>query len=81
MGLFQAPELFFEWLMWMSYFIFALGSRYGIIAIISPAIILYLLLKVTGVPTTEQQSLRSKGDAFREYQKRTSVFVPWFKKG
>ena len=75
------PNYFFEWLMWMSYFIFALGSPYGFIAIISPAIILYLLLKVTGIPTTEQQSLRSKGDAFREYQKRVSVFVPWFKKG
>ena len=74
------PNYFFEWLMWMSYFIFALGSPYGFIAIISPAIILYLLLKVTGVPTTEQQSLRSKGEAFKAYQKRTSVFIPWFKK-
>ena len=74
------PNYFFEWLMWMSYFIFALGSPYGWLGIISPAIILYLLLKVTGIPATEEQSLRSKGDKFREYQKTTSVFVPWFKK-
>ena len=74
------PNYFFEWLMWMSYFIFALGSPYGWLCIISPAIILYLLLKVTGIPATEEQSLRSKGDAFREYQKRVSVFVPWFNK-
>jgi len=74
------PNYFFEWLMWMSYFIFALGSPFGWIGIISPAIILYLLLKVTGIPATEEQSLRSKGDAFRAYQKSTSVFVPWFKK-
>ncbi|MFI5160705.1 MAG: DUF1295 domain-containing protein [Sphingobacteriales bacterium] len=74
------PNYFFQWLMWMSYFVFALGSPYGYLAIISPAIILYLLLKVTGIPITEEQSIRSKGDAFREYQKTTSAFIPWFKK-
>jgi steroid 5-alpha reductase family enzyme len=80
-GYSRHPNYFFEWLMWVSYFVFALGSPYGYIAIISPAIILYLLLKVTGIPMTEEQSIRSRGDAFREYQKRVSVFVPWFKKG
>jgi steroid 5-alpha reductase family enzyme len=74
------PNYFFQWLMWMSYFVFALGSPYGYLAIISPAIILYLLLKVTGIPITEEQSIRSKGNAFREYQKTTSAFIPWFKK-
>ncbi len=74
------PNYFFEWLMWVSYFIFALASPYGYIAIISPAIILYLLLKVTGIPMTEQQSLKTKGEAFKRYQESTSVFVPWFKK-
>jgi len=67
-------------LMWVSYFVFALGSPYGYIAVISPAIILYLLLKVTGIPTTEKQSLKTKGEAFKKYQASTSVFVPWFKK-
>jgi steroid 5-alpha reductase family enzyme len=74
------PNYFFEWTMWVSYFVFALASPYGYLAIISPAIILYLLLKVTGIPATEEQSLRSKGDKFRAYQKTTSVFVPWFKR-
>jgi steroid 5-alpha reductase family enzyme len=74
------PNYFFEWLMWFSYFIFALGSPYGYLAVTSPAIILYLLLKVTGIPATEEQSLRSKGEAFKAYQARTSAFVPWFKK-
>ena len=73
------PNYFFQWLMWVAYFVFALASPYGYIAIISPAIILYLLLKVTGIPTTEQQSLKTKGEAFKEYQRTTSAFVPWFK--
>lgn len=74
------PNYFFEWLMWVSYFVFALASPYGYLAVISPAIILYLLLRVTGIPATEEQSLRSKGEAFRRYQQTTSAFVPWFKK-
>ena len=79
-GYSRHPNYFFEWLMWVSYFVFALASPYGYLAVISPAIILYLLLKVTGIPTTEAQSLRSKPEAFKAYQKKVSVFVPWFKK-
>jgi steroid 5-alpha reductase family enzyme len=75
------PNYFFEWLMWVAYFVFALASPYGYLAIISPLVILYLLLKVTGIPATEEQSVRSKGELYKTYQKSTSVFIPWFKKG
>jgi steroid 5-alpha reductase family enzyme len=47
---------------------------------VSPAVILYFLLGVTGIPMTERQSLASKGDAFRDYKKTTSPFIPWFRK-
>jgi steroid 5-alpha reductase family enzyme len=71
------PNYFFEWLMWMAYFVFAMGSPYGWLAIISPAVILYLLLKITGIPMTEEQSIRSRGEAYRAYQRSTSMFIPW----
>lgn len=71
------PNYFFEWLVWVAYFVFALAAPYGWLAVVSPAGILYLLLRVTGIPLTEQQSLRSKGEAFRRYQAETSAFVPW----
>jgi len=74
------PNYFFEWLTWMAYFVFALASPWGILAIISPLIILYLLLKVTGVPNNEEQNLRSKPVAYREYQNTTSAFIPLPKK-
>jgi len=74
------PNYFFEWLIWVAYFVFALASPGGWIAIIGPASILYLLLRVTGIPLTEEQSLRSKGDAYRRYQQTTSAFVPWLPK-
>ncbi|RZM29749.1 MAG: DUF1295 domain-containing protein [Pedobacter sp.] len=74
------PNYFFQSMMWIAYFLFALTATWGWLAIISPAIILYLLFNVTGIPATEEQSLRSKGDKYRAYQKTTSVFIPWFKK-
>ncbi len=74
------PNYFFEWLVWVAYFVFACASPWGWIGLLSPAIILYLLLRVTGIPLTEQQSVRSKGDAYRAYQRTVSPFVPWFPK-
>jgi steroid 5-alpha reductase family enzyme len=74
------PNYFFEWLIWVAYFVFALASPWGWLAIVGPAGILFLLLRVTGIPMAEQQSLRSRGDAYRRYQETTSAFVPWFPK-
>ena len=74
------PNYFFEWLIWVAFFVFALGSPHGWVAAIGPASILYLLLRVTGIPLTEEQALRSKGDAYRRYQQTTSAFIPWFPK-
>lgn len=74
------PNYFFQLMIWISVFVFALSSPYGWIAIICPLAIGYLIFKVTGIPMTEEQSLRSKGELYKEYQRTTSVFVPWFKK-
>jgi len=73
------PNYFFEWFIWVSWLLFALGSPHGWLAIVSPALMLYFLFKVTGIPATEAQALRSRGDDYRRYQETTSVFVPWFK--
>jgi steroid 5-alpha reductase family enzyme len=74
------PNYFFQLMIWISVFIFALPSPCGWISIICPLSIGYLIFKVTGIPMTEEQSIRSKGEAYKEYQHTTSVFIPWFKK-
>lgn len=74
------PNYFFETLVWVGFFLFALPSYGGIFAMISPFIVLLLLLKVSGVPLAEEQSLETKGDLYREYQRTTSSFIPWFPK-
>jgi steroid 5-alpha reductase family enzyme len=71
------PNYFFEWLIWMAFALFALTSPYGYLGLLSPALILYFLFKVTGIPATEAQALRSRGDDYRRYQETTSAFVPW----
>ena len=70
------PNYFFQLMIWISVLIFALPSNYGWIAIVCPLVIGLLIFKVTGIPMTEEQSLRSKGDLYREYQRTTSVFIP-----
>jgi len=74
------PNYFFEWLVWCSFSLFALGSPYGWLGLGSPLIMLWFLYKVTGIPATEEQSVRSRGEAYREYQRTTSPFFPWFPK-
>lgn len=74
------PNYFFEWLVWLSYFLFALGSPWGWLGAAAPASVLYLLLRVTGIPMTEEQAVRRKGEAYKNYQRATSAFVPWFPK-
>ena len=40
----------------------------------------FFLFRVTGIPATEAQALRSRGEEYRRYQETTSAFVPWFPK-
>jgi steroid 5-alpha reductase family enzyme len=74
------PNYFFEWLIWVAYAVFALGSPYGYAAFFSPALMLFFLYRVTGIPATEAQALRSRGEEYRRYQETTSEFIPWFPK-
>lgn len=70
------PNYFFEWVIWLGYFVFALPSPLGWLAILSPIVMLILLTRVTGIPFAEEQALKSKGEAYEKYQQTTSAFVP-----
>lgn len=71
------PNYFFEWLHWFSYPLIAMGAPHQWLAWLGPALMLLFLYRVTGIPYTEKQSLKSRGDAYREYQRTTSAFIPW----
>ena len=74
------PNYFFEWLVWVAFFLVAWPSPGGCYTVFCPALMLFFLLYVTGIPLTEEFSVKSKGEGYREYQRTTSAFVPWFKK-
>ena len=71
------PNYFFEWLHWFSYPLIAMGAPHQWIAWLGPVLMLLFLYRVTGIPYTEKQSLKSRGEAYREYQRTTSAFFPW----
>lgn len=72
------PNYFFQWLLWCSYALFAASAPWGWLAWSAPLAMLVLILFVSGIPPTEAQALRSRGDDYRAYQRETSAFVPWF---
>ncbi len=70
------PNYFGEWLAWVAFALLALPTSWGALALAAPAAMLYLLLRVTGVPLTEAHMLASRGEAYRAYQQRVARFVP-----
>jgi steroid 5-alpha reductase family enzyme len=72
------PNYFFQWLGWLAYPAIALDPSRPItwLSLAAPAVMYGLLRYVSGVPPLEEAMLKSRGDKFRDYQKRVSVFFP-----
>jgi steroid 5-alpha reductase family enzyme len=71
------PNYFFEWCVWIGYAVYGIAfAPAGLIALVPQALILGSIWGVTGIPPTEKQAIRSKGDAYRDYQRRVSRFIP-----
>ncbi len=70
------PNYFFEWIHWWVYPVMAIGMPGGAWLWLAPITMGLLIRFVTGIPPTEAQSLRSRGDDYREYQRTTNAFLP-----
>lgn len=68
------PNYFFEWTHWFAYPLIGWHAEQGWLLWLYPVLMLLFLLKLTGIPFNEQQNIRSKGDAYREYQRQTNKF-------
>jgi steroid 5-alpha reductase family enzyme len=75
-GYSRHPNYFFESLVWIGLALYSLAYEWGPLAVLAPAVILFSILRITGIPATEAQAVRSKGDAYRAYQARVSSFIP-----
>ena len=72
------PNYFGESMMWFGIWLIALEAPYGWTTVVSPVLITFLLVKVSGIPLLEK---RYAGNAtFQAYARRTSAFIPWFPK-
>ena len=74
------PNYFFEWLHWFAYVCLAVGSPLFWLSISGPVIMYAFLRWVSGIPFTEAQALRTRGEDYRRYQAETSQLIPWFPK-
>ena len=74
------PNYFFEWTHWWAYVLLSVGYAWGWVALSGPVVMLVFLYKITGIPYTEKRAIASRGDDYRDYQRTTSAFVPWFPK-
>ncbi|MFN0296874.1 DUF1295 domain-containing protein [Acinetobacter albensis] len=70
------PNYFFEWLHWFAYPILGLAAGQYLLWIY-PLLMWAFLYYITGIPFSEQQALRHRGQNYRDYQQRTSMFIPW----
>ena len=70
------PNYFFEWLHWLAYPLLGLGLAYGWTLWIAPLVMFLSMRFVTGVPPTEAQAVKSRGDDYRAYQREVNAFFP-----
>ena len=70
------PNYFFEWIHWWVYPVMAIGMAGGFWLWVAPIAMGLLIRYVTGIPPTEAQSVRSRGEDYRQYQRTTNAFLP-----
>lgn len=75
------PNYFFECVLWCAYAVIAAAYPLGWIALLAPAAITFLLVRISGIPPLEEHMLAKHGAAYRAYQEKTSALVPLPPKG
>jgi len=69
------PNYFGDATLWWGYFIIALGTPWGFVTVYGPAIMTFMLVRVSGVALLEKTIARRR-PGYEEYIRRTSAFVP-----
>lgn len=72
------PNYFGDSAMWWGIFLISIDSFTGIWIAMSPILMTYLLVFVSGVKLLEEKY--EGRPEYEEYKKRTSSFIPWFPK-
>jgi len=70
------PNYFGDACTWWGIWLVAAETTLGLYAVISPILITFLLMRVSGVPMLEHR-LKKNRPGYEEYLRRTSAFFPW----
>jgi steroid 5-alpha reductase family enzyme len=73
------PNYFGDATQWWGFYLMAAATGWGALTVLSPILMTFLLVRVSGVGLLEQ-SLKDAKPGYREYIERTSAFIPWFPK-
>lgn len=69
------PNYFGEVVLWWGIWLI---NGFTLIGLITPVLISFLIIKVSGIPMSERYL--SKKNGFDEYAKKTNLFIPWKRK-
>jgi steroid 5-alpha reductase family enzyme len=69
------PNYFGDATLWWGYFIIAAGTGWGLLTVFSPALMTFLLLRVSGVAMLER-TIKKRRPEYEDYERRTSAFFP-----
>jgi steroid 5-alpha reductase family enzyme len=69
------PNYFGDCVQWWAFFLIALATPLGYLAVVGPLVMTWLLMKFSGVPMLER-SLRKKRPRYDDYRQRVPAFFP-----
>ncbi len=72
------PNYFGEATLWWGIWLMAVNLKWGALTIVSPLLIDYLLLGVSGIPILEKKY--EDDPDYQQYRQETNAFFPWFPK-
>jgi steroid 5-alpha reductase family enzyme len=70
------PNYFGDACVWWGLWLIAAETRVGLVSLVGPVVITFLLTRFSGVPTVEGRLRRTRPD-YDDYVSRTSGFIPW----
>lgn len=70
------PNYFGDCLVWWGLWLVSFAGGAGLWTIVSPLVMSWLLVRVSGVALTEQR-MAARSEEYRKYMQRTSAFLPW----
>ena len=73
------PNYFGDALVWWAFFLIALATPWGAWTIISPVLMTFMLMRVSGVALLERKLVKTRPE-YDAYRRQTNAFFPWFRR-